>query len=216
MTDLRDVLSHVLWIGGGPRVGKTTISRLLAGKFDLKIYNLDWHQVREHHERSGEADSWWQRRSMDERWVQPSPEELLARSIAAWGEGFPLVLEDLVALPRSRSIVADGPGAFPWCVAPVIGSPRQAIFLVPTADVRDRVAERRSLGGARFGDDTSDPERARPNIRIRDQLLGQRIAESCRELGLRCVLVDGSLDLDATLELVEEHLRPHLPATLNV
>lgn len=216
MTDLRDALSHVLWIGGGPRVGKTTLSRLLAGKFDLKIYNLDWHQVREHHERSGEADAWWQQRSMDERWVQPSPQELLERSIAAWNEGFPLVLEDLLALPRSRPIVADGPGAFPWCVAPVVRSFRQAIFLVPTPELRDSVAARRSRGDPQFGDDTSDPERARSNIRTRDGLLGERIAQSCRELGLRCELMDGSRDLDDSLALLEEHFRPHLPATYNV
>ena len=216
MTDLRDALSHVLWIGGGPRVGKTTLSRLVAGKFDLKVYNLDWHQVREHHERSGAADAWWQQRSMDERWVQPSPYELLERSIAGWDEGFPLVLEDLLALPRSRPVVAEGPGAFPWCVAPVIRSPRQAIFLVPTPELRDRVAERRSRGEPRFGDDTSDPERARSNIRLRDALIGERIVESCRELGLRHELMDGSLDLDDSLALIEEHFRPHLPAALNV
>jgi hypothetical protein len=215
VTDLRESLAHVLWIGGGPRVGKTTLSRLLAGKFDLKIYNLDWHQVREHRERSGEANAWWQERSIDERWVQPTPQELVERSIAAWTEGFALVIEDLLALPRSRPIAAEGPGALPWCVAPVIASPRQAIFLVPTPELRDRVAERRSRGGVRFGDDTSDPDRARSNVRLRDELLGERIVESCRELTLRYEVLDGSLDLDTSSELIEEHFRPHLPTTYN-
>ena len=43
MDDVRARLGHVLWIGGGPQAGKTTLSRLLAGKWDLKIYNIDWH-----------------------------------------------------------------------------------------------------------------------------------------------------------------------------
>src|SRR5206468_4110854 len=79
--DLRQRLSHVLWIGGGPQAGKTTLSRLLAGKWDLKIYNLDWHAVRDHDLRGGAASAAFARLSMDERWVAPSPVDLLERSI---------------------------------------------------------------------------------------------------------------------------------------
>jgi adenylylsulfate kinase-like enzyme len=63
--DVRKRLSHVLWIGGGPCVGKTTLARLLAGKYDLKIYNLDWHAVREHTLRPGTAAAAFARLSMD-------------------------------------------------------------------------------------------------------------------------------------------------------
>jgi len=44
----------------------------------------------------------------------------------------------------------------------------------------------------------------------------ERIAASCDELGLQYVSVDGSRDLDDSLALLEEHFRPHLPATYNV
>src|SRR5438552_79993 len=54
---MRARLAHVLWIGGGPQAGKTTLSRLLAGKWDLKIYNLDWHAVRDHDRRDGAASA---------------------------------------------------------------------------------------------------------------------------------------------------------------
>src|SRR5207247_3883074 len=107
--DMRARLAHVLWIGGGPQAGKTTLSRLLAGKWDLKIYNLDWHAVRDHDRRGGAASAAFARLSMDERWVAPSPIDLLERSIAVREEGFALVLADLLALPRSRPIVAEGP-----------------------------------------------------------------------------------------------------------
>jgi hypothetical protein len=39
---------------------------------------------------------------------------------------------------------------------------------------------------------------------------------SCADLALRCEPVDGSLDLDASLELLEDHFRPLLPDALNV
>jgi hypothetical protein len=215
--DLRERLSHVLWLGGGPQAGKTTLSRLLAGKWDLKIYNLDWHAVREHELRPRPNVDAFRALSMNERWATPSVEHLVARSIAIWQESFAFVLDDLLTLPRSRTIVAEGPGAFPWCVAPVIASPRQALFLVPTPRRREIVAVRR------WGADQSerfpgivDRELALAKVGARDELLDSRVVSSCAELGLRCERVDGSRDLDASLELIEEHFRPHLPALPNV
>jgi hypothetical protein len=219
---MRARLRHVLWIGGGPQAGKTTLSRLLAGKWDLKIYNIDWHAVREHalpeHAlRPGSATAAFARLSMDERWVLPSPADLLERSIAVWQEGFALVQRDLLALPDSRTIVAEGPGALPWCVAPLLSTARQAIFLVPTRERRDIVAERRWGSGqqGRFPG-IVDRERALPNVSARDALLDARIVSSCAELGLRCERLDGSQHVDDSLLLVEEHFREHLPATPNV
>ena len=219
---MRARLAHVLWIGGGPQAGKTTLSRLLAGKWDLKIYNLDWHAVREHavpeHAlRPGSAARAFTRLSMDERWALPSPVEILERSIAVWQEGFALVVTDLLALPRSRTIVAEGPGAFPWSVAPLLSSAQQAIFLVPTRERRDIVAERRwGTGQLERFPGIGDRERALINVSARDALLDARIVSSCAELGLRCERFDGSLDLDDSLALLEGHFREHLPATPNV
>jgi hypothetical protein len=143
--------------------------------------------------------------------------EILERSIAVWQEGFALVLEDLLTLPRTRAIVAEGPGAFPWCVAPLLSSAQQAIFLVPTRERREIVATRRWGSGQleRFPG-IVEHERALTNVSARDALLDARIVSSCAELGLRCERLDGSLDLDDSLALVEDHFREHLPATPNV
>jgi len=214
---MRARLAHVLWIGGGPQAGKTTLSRLLAGKWDLKIYNLDWHAVRDHDRRGGAASAAFARLSMDERWVAPSPVDLLERSIAVWQEGFALVVEDLLALPASRTIVAEGPGAFPWRVAPLLSAARQSIFLVPTPERRDIVASRRwGIGQRERFPGIVERERALVNVGARDVLLDGRIVSSCAELGVRCERFDGSLDLDDSLALVENHFREHLPTTPNV
>jgi hypothetical protein len=215
--DMRARLAHVVWIGGGPQAGKTTLSRLLAGKWDLKIYNLDWHAVREHAGRPGTAVAAFQRLSMDERWAVPSADQLLERSVTIWQDGFTLVLNDLLALPDSRTIVAEGPGAFPWCVAPLLSTARQAIFLVPTRERRDIVASRRwGVGQLERFPGIVERERALSKVSARDALLDARIVSSCAELGLRCERLDGSLDLDDSLALVEDHFREHLPATPNV
>jgi hypothetical protein len=90
------------------------------------------------------------------------------------------------------------------------------VFLIPSSAVRDRVRAGREQAGSRFGHETSDPDRARSNLRERDLLLNARLALSCDELGLRRIEMDGSLELDASIALLEEHFRPYLPAGLNV
>ena len=198
------------------------MSRLLAGKWALKIYNLDWHAVREHalpeHAlRPGTATAAFARLSMDERWVDPSPADLLERSLAVWQEGFALVQRDLLALPDARAIVAEGPGALPWCVAPLLSSARQAIFLVPTRERRDIVAERRwGRGQVERFPGIVDRARALTNVSARDMLFDAQIQSSCAELGLRCERLDGSQEIDDSLLLMEEHFREHLPPTPNV
>jgi hypothetical protein len=217
LTDHREALAHVLWIGGGPQAGKTTLSRLLAGKWDLKIYNLDWHAVREHDLRPTDTAAAFQRLTMDQRWSLPSVAELIERSIRLWEENFAFAMQDLAALPRSRTIVAEGPGAFPWLVAPLLRATSQAMFLVPTAQRREEIAVRRLGPGQRERfPGIVDRERALANIRARDAILDERTRASCGTLGLRCELVDGSCDLDASIAMLEDQFAPHLPATPNV
>ncbi len=219
MAEVRAALSHVLWLGGAPRAGKTTLATLLAGKYDLKLYNLDWHYWREHQDRLDPArhpvSVRWKGATMDEWWVDPSVDEIVERAVALWNETFDLVVEDLIAESRSRVILAEGPGAFPWRVAPLLAAPTRAIFLVPTPAFRDAAFASR-LRGRQFGGETRDPERARANHRAHDVALAARIASACADLGLRCIDMGGTRDLAASLGLIEAHFRPHLPEALNV
>ena len=217
MEDVRDALAHVLWIGGGPQAGKSTLARLLAGKWDLKIYDLDWRGVHDHERRPTPEIEAFARQTMDERWARPEIGELVERAVLFWEINFALVLEDLRALPRSRVIVAEGPRALPWCVASVIKSPRQAIFLVPTRHQREIAATRRWGDGQveRFPG-IVDRETALAKLRERDAILDARIVAACADLGLRCETMDGTRHIDDNLALIEGQFRPHLPEVPNV
>ena len=114
MESVAERLAHVLWIGGGPCAGKTTLSRLLAGKYDFRIYNLDWRYATDDRFRIGPAARWWGAHTMDERWVDITADELFERSTACWTEQFPIAIDQLLASPASRPIIAEGPGALPW------------------------------------------------------------------------------------------------------
>ena len=191
---------------------------MLAGTYDLKLYSSDWHHAYEHGHRPGGVPAGWYDLSMDDRWLRPSAQALAERDIASWTTRFRFVVEDVLLLPAGRPIIVEGPTTLPWCVAEVIRSPRQAVFLLPTPEFRDGVLSRRhrDAPGGEIAARTSDLQRARRNIAERDALMAPRIAASCAELGLRCERVDGSLDLDDSVSLLVDHFRPHLPTTLNV
>ena len=44
-TDLKRALAHVLWIGGPPDAGKTSIAQLLARKYKLQVYRFDRREM---------------------------------------------------------------------------------------------------------------------------------------------------------------------------
>jgi hypothetical protein len=216
MKDDRAALSHVLWIGGGPQAGKTTLSRLLAGKYDLRIYNFDLHGPQGHSIGPGPAEAAFATLSMDERWALPSVAELVERSIRVWEERFARARFDLLALPSTRPIIAEGPGALPWCVAPLLSSPRHAIFLVPSAERREIVAaDRWGRGQVERFPGIVDREGALRKVRERDWLTDELIVSACEQLGLRYERVDGSRGLDASLALLEEQFGSLLPETVN-
>jgi hypothetical protein len=56
----------------------------------------------------------------------------------------------------------------------------------------------------------SDPERAQQNRLERNHLLARDVVDSAARLGLRVVVVDGSLGVAEVAALVEEHFRPFL------
>jgi hypothetical protein len=133
-----------LFIGGGPGAGKTSISRALAYRWDLQLYNVD-HRTYDHHHRLGAPEPDWTR----------TPEQLVDDFVAASHRRWPLVLEDLAALPDSPTAIVEGPFVLPELVPP--GA--QAVFLVPSEEQIRRV--RRERGSLPVAD--------------RDVLLAQRI-----------------------------------------
>ncbi|MDD1717414.1 MAG: hypothetical protein LUQ45_04105, partial [Methanoregulaceae archaeon] len=138
--DVKSTLQHVLWIGGGTDTGKTSIAQAIAHRYGLQVYHYDRNES-SHIERlinagstyfqelvTKTAEGYWELRDVDEYWVLRSPDIMAQETIASWKERFPLVVEDLQAMPREPMIIAEGPGLFPECVYRILRSPRQAIW----------------------------------------------------------------------------------------
>jgi hypothetical protein len=117
---LRDRLAHIYWIGGGSGAGKSTIAACIADRYDLEVYATD-DVMSDHGRRSSPETAPHLQRfaamDMDERWVNRSPETMLDTFHWYRGEGFDLIVEDLLALPADRGVVAEGFRLLPELVA---------------------------------------------------------------------------------------------------
>ncbi len=204
---LKQDLAHVLWIGGSPAAGKSTIARMLAREYGLTLYDFDRHEP-VHVERRMAAASLYPAYTsflaltMDQRWLLRSADEMAAQVIALWTERFRLVVDDLRALPTTSPIVAEGPGLFPNCVQPVIADANQAIWLVPTPAFCRTVRLKRDADAFV---DTSNPAQALDNLIERDILLAAHVKRRAVDLDVTVLEVDGATSIDEMATKVERH-----------
>jgi hypothetical protein len=200
VTDLRERLGHVRWLGGGSGAGKSTIAARLASAHGLRVYSTD--ETR-HVARSTPAEhplaTAFVAMDMDERWLNRMPAEMLATFHGFQGELFELIVEDLLALPSEPGILVEGFRLLPRLVAPLLREPNgagQAAWLIPLPAFRRAAFEARgSLW--RIAGQTSDPPRALENLLARDALFTAQVADEAAALGLDTIDVDGTLTVDA-------------------
>jgi hypothetical protein len=186
-------LQHVYWIGGGSGAGKSTIARLIAAQHGLGVYSTD--DVMADHARriSPEAGPLLHKfvsMDMDQRWVDRSPKTMLETFHWFHGEGFNLIIEDLLSIPRETNLIVEGFRLLPHLVKPLLSESSHAVWLLPTPEFREAVIE--SRGGAAWGflARTTDPERALRNLLERDRLFTEILREETTRLLLPTIDVN--------------------------
>ncbi|SDE17540.1 hypothetical protein [Glycomyces harbinensis] len=211
---LRERLRHVRWIAGGSGAGKSTVAVRLAAEHGMRLYATD--DVMADHARRATADQApflhrFMAMDMDERWVLRSPQAMLETFHWFRGEGFGLIVEDLLALPADRGVIAEGFRLLPSLVKPLLASRDQAVWLLPTPDFRDAAIHGREAGGPGFLRRTSDPERAARNLAERERRFTERLREETRRLGLHAIEVDATMTEDDTARRVSGIVRFSTP-----
>jgi hypothetical protein len=192
---LRERLRHVYWLGGGSGAGKSTLARRLAAEHGLRVYATD-DVMAEHARRSTAEDAPLLHRfvamDMDERWVRRTPRAMLETFPWFRGEGFALIVEDLLRLPREPRILVEGFRLLPRLVAPLLAASAQAVWLLPTPAFRRAVVEGRGGPAWSFLGKTSDPPRALRHLLARDARFTDALRAETARLGLRALEVDGT------------------------
>jgi hypothetical protein len=139
-------------------------------------------------------------------WVVPEPEALLRFLLRAFQDRFPLVVEDLLQLPREPMIVAEGFGFTPELLLPILLSRHQAVWLVPSEEFKRASVTRRNKPS--FRDRVSDPQRATRNVFVRDMPLAERVQEQARSRDLMVYEIDGTRLVEEMARLIAQHFEP--------
>src|SRR5262245_27112988 len=190
---VREQLQHVYWIGGGSAAGKSTIAHRIAARHGLHVYATD-DVMADHAQRISPEDSPllhnFMAMNMDDRWVNRPPKIMLETFHWFRGEGFNLIIEDLLQLPPAPAIIVDGFRLLPHLVKPLLTIPTQAVWLLPTPKFRQVVIE--SRGGSAWGflSKTSEPEKALRNLLEGDRMFTEILREETACLGLQAIQVD--------------------------
>jgi hypothetical protein len=170
-------------------VGKTTVARTVARRYDLWLYSLDSRTYA--HAEAMQVPAL--KMTTDELWLDRTPEEMAADFVSEARARFELVLADLGAIPDDRApILADGPQLLPDLV------PGPALFLVASSALQSRLLAGR---GSFTHSATSDPERAFANRVRRDELLADRLRPHAVEIE----------DVEETEALVDAFVREQAP-----
>ncbi|HET9380819.1 MAG TPA: AAA family ATPase [Streptomyces sp.] len=203
--ELAAQLRNVLWIGGGSGAGKSTTARRLADRHGWRVYATD-DVMHEHAGRTTPEEAphlhEFLAMDMDERWVSRTPEVMLETFHWFRGEGFGLIVEDLLRMPREPRVVVEGFRLLPHLVKPLLAVPEHAVWLLPTPGFRRAAFRSRSVPGQGFVWRTSDPAKAGRNLAERDRMFTRRLEEETGRLGLNTVRVDTTMTEDDLAEQV--------------
>jgi hypothetical protein len=149
----------------------------------MSLYHLDRHHWNDHAARLDPlrhpAALEERRLTFDEIWLSPRG-EAAARSLASWRQTFELVVEDLLELPHEVPIVAEGPGALPSLVWPLLSHRLQGIWLIADGSLYDLTSRRLED----FRRRSTDPERALCAKRRHDAEIARVAEAEAVQLGL--------------------------------
>jgi hypothetical protein len=185
-------MGPVVWVGGAPAAGKSTVARALARRYGLRLYAADtrtWVHRDRAVARGIPAARAFETLPPRERWQRPTA-ELVAMSLHR--ERGPMVLDDLAALPDRPLVVAEGT-TLPASAA----DPTRSIWLLPTPEFQRGQLEAR--------DTRPGPVRLYTALR-------EVIAAEAAEHGLPTLTVDGSVGAAETVRRVEALLAGPLRA----
>jgi 2-phosphoglycerate kinase len=202
---LRERLCQVYWVGGGSCAGKSTVAHRIADQYGLYLYATD-DVMADHSRRSKPEDCpllhEFIAMDMDDRWVNRSPATMLETFPWFRGEGFNMIIDDLLCTPTDVRVVVEGFRLLPHLVKPILSALNHAVWLLPSPAFRKATIERRGGRTSGFLAKTSNPERALQNLLERDRMFTDRLRKDVQHLQLCAIEVDTAMNESDSANLV--------------
>ncbi|KGX87133.1 hypothetical protein [Pontibacillus marinus] len=198
-------MKKVIWIGGSPDSGKTTVAKALVRKYQMDYYDYDLYEDKHHQlmasgSKEGEIEI---PSSPEDVWLHTSKENLLSWAHQSFNGRFPYVLRDLSKYQTSSTILAEGFGLTPELVFPYLDHPKDAVWIISSEEKKREMMLKRNKMNGMFNDPEKEIQ-AEENMLQRDLKIGSMIKEQADELGLSVIHVDKNTSIEQVYNTVEK------------
>lgn len=203
-------LAHVLWMGGSPCSGKSSIAEMLAKKYGLRVYKCDdafWEHAKRVDPAKHPTFHRLTHMTWDELWMRPVAVQI-ADEFACYREQFGMIIDDLLVLPRSTPVIAEGAALLPDLVSDLLPDRDRAVWVIPTEPFQREhyTPEKRPFVNDILAH-CQNPTQAFANWMDRDVGFAKRIAQQAQELDLKGLTVDGRRTIEQNAEMVAKYFR---------
>ena len=201
---IQQELAHVYWLGGAPCSGKSSVADMLIAKYGWYLYRCDEAYERHISIVTPEDQPVFSQLSTltgDALWMRPLAQQI-SEEICLYQEEFPLILDDLLALPKTTPVLVEGAALLPHLVAPHLVACHQALWMVPVPEFQMKYYTQRAWAQEIVATCTY-PEQAFANWMQRDISFAAYVAQKALEREFFLIRVDGSHSLEESVEVVE-------------
>lgn len=192
---------EIYYIGGSPCSGKSTVAEALAERCSMAYFKADDH-LEEFTARGAAAGLPVCRQilhmSAEETWMRP-PQVQCQEEFDYYREIAPFAAEKLAEISAPR-IIAEGAAFLPTLM------PDAAYYMaiIPSREFQFSHYQERPWVPLVLRD-CSDKDAAFSNWMERDALFAEEIQRQCTQLGLACLVTDGSVSPEKRLKQVAAH-----------
>ena len=198
-------------MSGSPCGGKTTISDILAKRFDWNVYHVD-EQWDSHKERATpeQHPTYYSITQVtgDDLWLRPLEEQIRTEPVFI-SEALPLICEDVEQILKQdqRPLIVDA-SVVPSSIESRLPSRNHIFYLIPSEQFQRIQYTKRSFITSVLSK-TTDPELAWSNWMARDAAYARWLNEQVVMYSLPHLVVDGNLSLESTTDMIANHYRGH-------
>ena len=204
------------FIGGSPCSGKSTVTEILAKKYDLYYFKID--ELLDKYIDMGAKEGrpiCMQIKSMtpDENWMR-DPMVQCKEELEWYREVFDLVRKDIAQIQNVNGIIAEGAAYLPTLMKSMNVPYDKYLSITPTKDFQVHHYSQREWVPYVL-QECSDKEKAFENWMERDALFALDVQRQCEESGYLSLINEGKTEIEELVRLVEAHFelcKQKLPA----
>lgn len=194
------------FIGGSPCSGKSTVTEILAKKYDLYYFKVDdfLDKYIDMGAKAGRPVS-TRIKSMtsDENWMR-DPKVQCEEELAWYREVFDYVCEEIAQIQNVKGIIAEGAAYLPNLMKSINIPSNRYLSITPTKDFQVSHYSKREWVPYVL-QDCSNKDKAFANWMERDALFAKDVQRQCEENGYQSLINNGEREIGELVSQVEVH-----------